>query len=231
MGVVEQVLAAEGCRDGQAMGFGEAMKSVARGLGPTGAAGDQKRCFGLRQQRAEAGHVVGSRPGRGDAIGRPVLDLDLRGLHVLGQGEDHRPGPPRGRDVEGAGDHFRDPFGVVDLRRPFGEFAEHAAEIDLLERLAFHHPARDLADEQDHRRRILIGGMYRDAGVGRARRPGDETDARPAGQLAMGFGHVAGAAFVAADDQFEPIGHVVKRVQHRQVTFAGDAKRPLRAMQ
>ena len=45
--------------------------------------------------------------------------------------------------------------GIVDLGRPFGDRPEHRAVIELLERLALAHVARDLPDEQDQRGGIL----------------------------------------------------------------------------
>ena len=47
----------------------------------------------------------------------------------------------------------------------------------------------------------------------------------PAGQLARGFGHERGAAFLPADDEADPVADVVERVQHRQETLAGHAER------
>ena len=55
--------------------------------------------------------------------------------------------------------------------------ANIAREIDLLERLAVARAAIDVADEQDHRLRILHRDMDADAGVGRAGAARDEGDA------------------------------------------------------
>jgi len=132
--------------------------------------------------------------------------------------------------VKGLADQLGNPLGLVDLRHPFGERPEHAAEIDLLEGLALDLVARDLADEQDHRRRILHRGVDRDRGVGGARPAGDEADARPARQLAIGLGHVAGAAFLAAGDQPDGVARVVERVEHRQEAFARHAEGEVDAM-
>src|SRR4029453_7243279 len=68
--------------------------------------------------------------------------------------------------------------------------------IPLLEGLALDLVARHLADEENHRRRILEGGVDADRGVGGAGPAGDEADAGPAGQLAIGLGHVGGATFL-----------------------------------
>ena len=75
--------------------------------------------------------------------------------HVLGQRDHHRAGASLHRDAERARDDFRDARGVVDLDHPLGQRAERRAVIEFLERFAVAHAALDLADEQDHRRRIL----------------------------------------------------------------------------
>ena len=120
---------------------------------------------------------------------------------------------------------FRNAIGAIDLRHPLGHLAEHAAIVDFLKRFALDEIAGHLADEQNHRRGILISGVYADAGVGRAGAARDETNARSSGQLAVRFRHERCAAFLAADDQFELFAHVVHRVKHRKITFARHAKR------
>src|SRR3546814_15025853 len=90
------------------------------------------------------------------------------------------------------------------------------------ERLALGHVAPDLADEEDHRRRILEGDMDAGAGAGRARPARHEADAGPAGQLAIGLCHHRCATFLAA----EVIGAlrlVVECVEHGEVALTGHA--------
>ena len=99
-----------------------------------------------------------------------------------------------------AADHFRNACGVVDLGDPLGQFAEHAAVIDLLECFAFGHIAPNLPDEQDQRRGVLVRGVYAHRGVGRPRSAGDEGDARLSSHLAPGIGHVGDTAFLPAND-------------------------------
>ncbi len=100
--------------------------------------------------------------------------------------------------MEGAAHQFGDAFGLLDLRDPFGDAAEHGAVVDLLERLAAGRLAADLPDDQDHRGRVLEGGVDADRGMGGAGAAGDEADTGLAGQLAIGFGHVGGAGLVPA---------------------------------
>ena len=147
------------------------------------------------------------------------MRLDLVAQHVLGQREHDRAGPAGGRDAVGASDIFGDAARILDPRRPFGDRREEGGEIDLLEALAVAVAARDVADEQDHRGRILEGDMDSGAGVGRARAAGDESDAGAAGHLAVGIGHVGDSAFLPADDDVD-LGRVVERVEHREEALA-----------
>ena len=105
--------------------------------------------------------------------------------------------------MEGAADEFRDARRVVDLGRPFGDRREHAAIVDLLEGLALGLIAGHLSHEQDHRRRVLHGGVNADGGVTGAGAARDETDAGPPGQFAGGLRHIGGPALVPAGDQLD----------------------------
>jgi hypothetical protein len=44
------------------------------------------------------------------------------------------------------------------------------------------------------------------------------------------LGHVGRARFVASDDEVEALDRVVERIEQIEVTLAGDAKRPARAV-
>ena len=66
--------------------------------------------------------------------------------------------------------------------------------------------------------------MDADRGVGRAGAAGNKSDARLAGQLAVGVGHVGDAAFLPADDEFELILALVDGVEYREVRLAGYAE-------
>jgi len=87
--------------------------------------------------------------------------------------------------------------------------------VDFLEALAVLVGAVEVADEQDHRGRILERDMDPAAGVGRARPAGDERHARPPGHLAVGVGHIGDPALLPADGQVD-LGRVVERVEHRE---------------
>ena len=124
-------------------------------------------------------------------------------------------------------DELRNSVRAIDLRDPLGHLSEHAPVIHLLERFALDHVAADLADEQNHRSRILIGGMHTDACIGRARTPCDEANARSAGELAVGFRHKRRATFLPAYDQPHAFAHIVIRIQHIEITLAWNAKRSI----
>ena len=149
--------------------------------------------------------------------------------HVLGQRDDDRTGAAGGRDLERLVQQLGHPLGHVDLRHPFGERCVHLAEIDLLERLAVDLVARHLADQHDHRGRILERGVDADRGVAGAGAARHQQHAGLAGELAVGFGHETGAAFLAAGHEAD-LGRVVQRVEHFEIALAGDAERHLDAM-
>ncbi len=116
---------------------------------------------------------------------------------------------------------------IVDLRNPFRELAEHAPIVDLLERFPIEMLARALADEEDHRRRILKRGVHADRRVRRAGPARGERDAGPAGQLADGFRHVRGRGFVPADDGADAFGFVGEGIKHGEEALAGHAEHAL----
>ena len=106
---------------------------------------------------------------------------------------------------------------------------EEGGEVDFLEALAVAVGAVEVADEQDHRGRILEGDMDSAAGVGRAGAAGDEGDARPPGHLAVGVGHVGDPAFLPADDQVD-LRRVMQRVEHGEEAFARHGENAVAAL-
>ena len=181
-------------------------------------------CFGRREQLAQRRHVARRRRAARDLVGTGIGDLDLVDQHVLRQREHDRTGPAV---------HARWKAWLISsgMRRassiwvdPLGHLAVHAAVVDLLERLAVRRLARHLADQQDHRRRILEAGMHSDAGIGGAGTARHEADAGLAGQLAVGLGHVGRAAFLAADDVADGVALRVERVERREIALAGHAE-------
>ena len=87
----------------------------------------------------------------------------------------------------------------------------------------------DLADEQDHRRGVLIGDVNPGGRIGGARSPGHETDPRRAGHLAVGLGHHGGPALLPADDGADGV-LAVQSVQRRQVALPRHAEHRIAAL-
>src|SRR5690606_23796579 len=120
---------------------------------------------------------------------------------------------------------LRDPVGGVDLGGPFRELAEHAPVVELLERLALAVAARDLADEEDHRRGILHRDVEPRARIGRAGPARRHADAGSSGELAVGLGHHRHAALLPADDGLDVVA-VGERVEDGEIAlpwYAEDA--------
>jgi hypothetical protein len=106
--------------------------------------------------------------------------------------------------------------------------AEQADVVELLEGLASKVRPRHLADEEDERSRVLVGGVDPDRGVRCSGSTRDQTDARPAGQLPVGLGHVGRRRLVAG--RIEPDRRVADRVEHADVALARDAVRRVHAV-
>ncbi len=171
--------------------------------------------FSKREQRSD-------RAGRGSAaigaIAGAVDNFDLVPQHVLRQSEHDRTRTAGGRDAKGARDIFWNTPSIVDPRRPFCDRRKKGRHVDFLEALAVLVGAVEVADEQDHRCRILEGDMHPARGVGRAGAAGDEGDAGPSGHLPIGVGHIGDPAFLAADHQVN-FRRVVQRVQYSEEAF------------
>jgi len=130
--------------------------------------------------------------------------------------------------VESARDQFGNAFDLIDLGHPLGLRAEHGAVVHFLEGFALAHAALDLAHEQDHRRRVLLGNVHAGQRIGGARTARHHADAGLAGQFAVRVGHHGRAAFLTAHRDLD-VG-IVQAVQHRQIAFAGDTKDMFDAM-
>ncbi len=117
---------------------------------------------------------------------------------------------------------------IVDLGRPFRHRAEHGAVVELLECLALAHLARDLADEHDERRGVLLGDVDAGRGIGGARPAGAEHHARPAGDLADRLRHHGGAALLPADREIDR--PVVEGVERGEIALARHAEYVLHAV-
>ena len=134
------------------------------------------------------------------------------------------PGPALHGDVKRPLDNFRDLRRGLDLRRELCGRGEQSAIVHLLEGAPPDHRPLDLAYEQDHRRRIVLGDMNALRRVRRARAAGDEADSRPSGEPPLGQRHHRRAGFLAADGQFDR--RVAHGVEGGEVGFARNAIDP-----
>ena len=227
--VVEVVLAAERDADRQIEGLGE-RPDVGAGLGvPAAAAEDRERPPGGGEQHLQARHVLGRGMGlRPAGSGRHRAQSAGSVSMSSGSASTTGPGRPEVAVWKARATSSGQARRVVDLGHPLGDVAEHLAVVDLLERLAAAHRARDLADQQDHRRRVLARDVDAVAGVGGAGAARHHRDAGAPGELAVGLGHHRGAAFLAAGDVADLA--VVQRVEQREVALAGHAERELGAV-
>ena len=161
--------------------------------------------------------------------GRAVRDVRLLREHVLRERQHDGSGPARDRDRERLRHVLGDPLGTVELPRRLRDAAEDLRVVELLPRLAPAERTRHLADEQDHRRRVLLRGMDADRGLRRTGTARDEADPGPARQLPVRLGRVRGALLVATRD--EAYRRVVERVEHGQVALPREAEREVGAVE
>ena len=145
-----------------------------------------------------------------------------RGLvaqHVFRQGKHDGAGTSGDSRGVGACHVFGDAIGGIDPRGPLGDGAEEGGEVDFLEAFAVAHARIDIAHEHDHRLRILHGDMDADAGIGRARTAGHESNTGPAGHRSVGARHHRDPAFLAAGHEIDGI-LPRQRIEHLQEAFA-----------
>jgi hypothetical protein len=198
-------------------------------IAPAAAANQHDGPLGFCEQAPHFRNVRGARMCAHRAIGTDHRSGGLVAQHVFGQCNHDRPGPPRGRDLKRLVHQLGDALGHVDLRHPFRERRVHLAEIDFLKSLAVDLMARHLADQHDHRRRILKTGMHPDRGVAGAGPARHQQYPGLAGQLAVRFGHKSRTAFLAAGDEMD-LRCVVERIEHFEIALTGDTERHLDAM-
>ncbi len=218
---VEDARAPKRAGHGQVEPFGEAGEGLARPLRPAATAEDGDRPLGAPEHLLQFRHLRLAGPDRHGGGARRVGRLGRLGQHVLGQRDHHRSRPALHGDMKRPLNDLRDLRRVVDLGRPFGDRAEKSPVVHLLKGPPTEHRPLDLADEQDHRRGIMLGDMDAMRGVGCARAAGDEADSRPAGQPAFGQRHHRRPGFLAADRHLDR--RIVERVERREIGLAGDA--------
>ena len=222
---VERARAPKRACDGQVEAFGEPGEGGAGSLGPSPSAKNGDRPFGRPQHLLQFGHLREARPDRDPLGARSVRHGRHFRQHVLGQRNHDWPRPPLHRDVKRALDNLRDLRRPLDLRCELCGRSEERPIVHLLESAPSHHRPLDLADEQDHRRRIVLGDMQPMRGVGRAGTAGDEADSRPPSKAPLCQRHHRGARLLPADGEFDR--RIVHGVEGGEVGFAGNAIDPL----
>ncbi len=118
-------------------------------------------------------------------------------------------------------DDFGDLLRRFDLGDPFCGRAEKGPIIHLLKGAPPKHRALDLADEQDHRCRIVLGDMDAVRRVGRAWTACDEANPRSPGQATLCQRRHRRPGLLTAYHDLD--GRVVHCVERRQVGFARNA--------
>ena len=226
--VIEEHLAAERAADRKIKALGEPPHAGDRRLAPARAAKNDEGPLCRPQHLLQLRHLGEAGMGLDRHDRRQGPRVGLVAEHVFRQRQHDRTRPAGHRDLEGAVDEFRNAIGVVDLLDPFRHLAEHAAEVDLLERLAAAHGPRDLADEHDHRRRILTADVEAGRTAGCARPTRHHDDARTAREFPPRLRGHRGAAFLATDG-YGDVG-IVERVEEREVTLPRHAEDPLDAV-
>ena len=224
MHIVEHVLAPERGRNRHGIGLSKRLDIGTCLLGPTGTADDHQRTFGHGQLGAEIRH--GLRPNfrtNRDERSR-VRHIDHITLHVFRNGNGNGAGATRGGHMEGLADQFGYPVGVIDLDDLLTDRAIEFVIIHFLEGFAIFLITRDLTDENDHRRRILHRRMNTDRAIACAGAPRHHRDARLSGELAVGFRHIGGTAFLAASDCLNLVLCVVQCIDNRKITLSRNAE-------
>ena len=182
---VERAGAAELRGDRQIEALGEAQHGGGRLVRPAGTADDGDRALGRPQPLLQFRHLRQARPDRRGFGARRVDDLGDLGQHVLGQRDDHRAGAALHGDSARRAARLRGFARRSSISvAHFVDRAEHGAIVHLLKGAAAAHRPLDLADEQDHRRAVVLGDMDAMRGVGGAGAARDEADSRPPGQPA-----------------------------------------------
>ena len=221
---VEGARAAKGARDGQVEPFGEPDEGGAGALCPSAPAEDGDGPLRRPQHLLQFGHLGQARPDRNRLRARGVLRRGRFRQHVLGQRDHDRSWPTLHRKVERALDDLRDLRGGFDLRGQLRGRGEQGAIVHLLEGAPPDHRPLDLADEQDHRGRVVLGDVKPVRGVGRARAAGDEADSRPSGEAPLRQRHDRGASLLAAHRKLD--WRAGQGVESGEIGFARNAVDP-----
>ena len=126
--------------------------------------------------------------------------------------------------MHGLSDVLGNALDAVDFSGPFGDRAVELAVVDFLEGFAVAGVSANLADDDNHRGAVLMGGMHADRCIGGAGATGHHQNTGLAGQFGVGVGHEGGAAFLTADYELGFLAVLMQAFKHGEVAFAGHAK-------
>ena len=152
---------------------------------------------------------------------RPLVELDLRHLHVLGHVHDHRAGTAAGRDAEGLGDDPQQVLGGPDQEIVLGDGHGQAVGVHLLKGIGADHGQGHLAGDADDRDGVELGVGNGRQGVGRARPGGGEEDRGLARDPGHALGDEPGPLFVPGQNVFD-VAALPQGVIERQIRSARD---------
>ena len=193
-----------------------------RVLAPVVPAGDKERLLGLGQGFGEGAGIRAAHAARGHRNGRMQGRINPGADDVLRQAHHHGAGAAAHGREHCLGDDFGGPLGVVQDHHALGARVEPRLDIELLERLAVPVRERNQADKEQHRGGVLPCGVQADVGVRRPGAAGNHGDAGTLVHLAIGLGHVGGAALMPADHGLD--AGAVQPVEDVQETFPRDNK-------
>ena len=143
--------------------------------------------------------------------------------HVAGDLKEDRPAAPRHGEAQGRVEHLGNAVGPRDLHRHLGHGAEHADEVEFLERVLVGMLRGDAADEDDDGRVRDVGRGDAGEQIGRARAARHEADAGRAGDAREPVRHERGSLLVAAVDVLDRLV-VVEGVEHVEERRPDDAE-------
>ena len=121
-------------------------------------------------------------------------------LRILGDVDQHGPGPAALREVERLAHGRRDIVGAPDEVVVLRHRQRHAGDVGFLERVRADEAAADLARDADDGRRVHHRGRHPGDHVGGARTGRRDGDADPAGRARVAVGHVRRALLVPRED-------------------------------
>ena len=164
-------------------------------------------------------------------IGRRSRRLEWLGLElgryfgqqVFAQRDDHRTRSTGHGQTRPAQGQLAESIGSRRLDRPLGNRPEGVRQLGFLEGFAVPVGRRNLAEQREHRARILMRGMNPDGEVAAADHARTHAHGGTPSEFAERLGHEGGAALVSGGDHTDA-GCVIERIEQAEKALAGDAK-------